>query len=428
MNNCSMNIREAEDIIDSAPGSLVYKGTFTVFLVIIILLIFLAVVRYPDRVCTSVRIDAEKPIYQISTHSSGIIDTILISEGECALVGQPIIMLRNTISFNDYLRVKNAVSVLQKQGSAATSKNISKIMEFNFGGEIRDELDDLYSILAEYDVFVKDQSVNLEIKQKYREAENLNSTLTLKRGHYSLRSEESEISHERFKKDSILCKRGVISDNELKISKQQFLKIQQQQYSLLEEISQLEKESYSMVSNAGILEVRHDTERKLFLSRIEAAVNKLSSSLEKWETKYLISTQINGEVVLRNGLFAGKYYQQGEHLASIIPFGNRQNIANLSVSGYGRGKIKTGQKIIITLDAYPVIDFGTITTSVGYISEVPVNGKYLISASLPDTIITSFKKTIQLHTELQGSAEIITESHSILHRVTNIFRLKSKYF
>jgi HlyD family secretion protein len=395
--------------------------------VLIILLIFTAVIRYPDSVYSSVRVDAEKPVYHITSHCSGIIDTILISESEVAITGQPIILFKNTMSFNDYLTIKCVVEVLRKRTSLPAFKNTYGNINFDFGGEIKDEMDAVFSILNEYDLFLQDRSVNLEIEEKYREAECIKNTLGLKRRHKDLKSEESELARDRYRKDSMLFKKGVISENALKISKQQFLGIQQQNFSLLEEISQLEKESFSLASKARILETRHETERKLYQSRIGVAVNELSSALEQWESKYLITAQTSGEIILRNNLFAGKHFTQGDHLASIIPSGNRHNIAVLAVSGNGRGKIKTGQKVIITLDAYPPIDFGTVITSVDYISEIPVNDEYIIYASLPDTIITSFDKTILLSTELLGTAEIITESHSILQRIRNKIRLKSRY-
>ena len=106
---------------------------------------------------------------------------------------------------------------------------------------------------------------------------------------------------------------------------------------------------------------------------------------------------------------------------TIVP-GTQQMFGMLQVPVYGSGKVKVGQRIKIRLDNFPSEEYGMIDGTVESISPVVRNNMYAIRARLDNGLHTTYDKELEFKTELQGSADIVTENLRLLERVFNQFR------
>ena len=75
----------------------------------------------------------------------------------------------------------------------------------------------------------------------------------------------------------------------------------------------------------------------------------------------------------------------------------------------------------------PSTEFGTLKGQIESIALLPdEDGFYLVTVSLPSSLITSYKKEITFRHEMRGSAEIITEDLRLIERffyqLKNVFK------
>ena len=93
----------------------------------------------------------------------------------------------------------------------------------------------------------------------------------------------------------------------------------------------------------------------------------------------------------------------------------------------GAPNIAKGQKVRLKLNNYPYQEFGQLIGEVTNISLIPTTisetqNAYFITISLPQDLITTYKKEITFTPEMTGTAEIITEDLRLLDRIFNKFR------
>jgi HlyD family secretion protein len=98
----------------------------------------------------------------------------------------------------------------------------------------------------------------------------------------------------------------------------------------------------------------------------------------------------------------------------------RRHIGKAQLPIARSGKVKTGQKVNIRLENFPDNEFGILRGIVRNISLVPSQtgqtAYYTVEISLPEGLLTTYKKELPYLQNMQGQADIITEDISLLER------------
>jgi HlyD family secretion protein len=85
------------------------------------------------------------------------------------------------------------------------------------------------------------------------------------------------------------------------------------------------------------------------------------------------------------------------------------------------GKVRIGQKVNIRLQNFPENEYGILRGIVSNISLVPAQtGEtvyYTVEITLPNKLITTYKKELPSLPNMQGQADIITDDISLLERL-----------
>jgi hypothetical protein len=95
---------------------------------------------------------------------------------------------------------------------------------------------------------------------------------------------------------------------------------------------------------------------------------------------------------------------------------------SVQVKMSGKGKIKTGQRVILKFTNYPYLEYGTVRGIVGKIAELPSGDSYALEVDLPEKMNSSFGKNLDFQDELKGIAEIVTEEISLMERMLKPMR------
>jgi HlyD family secretion protein len=101
----------------------------------------------------------------------------------------------------------------------------------------------------------------------------------------------------------------------------------------------------------------------------------------------------------------------------VVPEKSGSIIGKLLLPIAGSGKVKVGQKVNIKFSNYPHMEYGMVSGIIKSISSVPSDNAYLVEVSLPNGLLTNYKKTLAFNQNMQGNAEIITEDIRVLERV-----------
>ena len=90
----------------------------------------------------------------------------------------------------------------------------------------------------------------------------------------------------------------------------------------------------------------------------------------------------------------------------------------------GAGKVKIGQEVIVKLEDYPYLEYGSVKGKVSSISLTTnaiktAQGEaetYLVTISFPDELKTNYGTKLDVKYEVKGSADIITNDRRLIQR------------
>ena len=168
-----------------------------------------------------------------------------------------------------------------------------------------------------------------------------------------------------------------------------------------------------------------ESESKLRMDLI-ASYNELISGVRKWKLSYCFVSPINGKLEYLNFWRESDFITAGTAVFSIIPSDN-PILGQVYLPSTGAGKVIVGQDVIIKLDNYPYIEYGSINGKVKTISQLSnqsleVSGQnkintYLITVDLPIELTTNYGAKLDFRYEIKGIADILTKRRKLLERL-----------
>ena len=166
-----------------------------------------------------------------------------------------------------------------------------------------------------------------------------------------------------------------------------------------------------------------ENERNMHLDLL-SAYSDLLDNIKTWEEKYVFKAPMDGQVEFLQFLGENQYLQAGEEVFSVVPSRNAI-FGQMLLPAAGAGKVKTDSPVIIKLDNYPYLEYGTIDGRVSSISLVTKNEEmagshvatYLITIELPQGLTTNYGQTLDFKHEIQGTAEIVANDRRLIERL-----------
>ena len=150
------------------------------------------------------------------------------------------------------------------------------------------------------------------------------------------------------------------------------------------------------------------------------AVAALITSISEWEKSYLLVAPADGTVAFMQLWEEKQQVENKETMFVIIPADAITPIGKALLPMEGIGKVKTGQRAIIRLPAFPEQEFGFIEGKVNSISPVPDSqGRYILEISLPKGMVTNYGKQLPLIKSISGTASIVTKERTLLGKLIN---------
>ena len=165
----------------------------------------------------------------------------------------------------------------------------------------------------------------------------------------------------------------------------------------------------------------------IFLNRnCYSSYDELVNGIKKWRLAYTFSSPFKGKLEYLNFWRENDFIAADTPVLSVIPSGNAL-LGQVYLPSQGAGKVIVGQEVIIRLDNYPYMEYGSIAGKVRMISTLSNQTEefakkndlqtYLITVDLPNKLTTNYGTTLDFNYEIKGVADILTKKRKLLLRL-----------
>jgi multidrug resistance efflux pump len=214
-----------------------------------------------------------------------------------------------------------------------------------------------------------------------------------------------------------LYKKGVISLKTMEEKELDFLREKRAFQNLKSSISNLREGIGNSHKSLKGNEIKKIQEENKMLKQVIQSYNQLKRAIKDWELQFVLNSSINGKITFLSVFNQTQRVNQNDLVFTVIPTKNSSFIGKIKAPARNSGKLKIGQQVNIRLANYPSEEFGMLNGVIKNISLITdQQGNYLIDVSLPQNLMTTYKKELVFKQEMQGSAEIITEDLRLIER------------
>ncbi len=414
-NNIELRSEEVQEILEATPIWMIRWGNIVVLSLIVMLLFISWFVKYPDVIGASAIISTKLPPQKEYAKTNGKIASILVTDNQQVKSNTALAILENTANYKDVFLLKSIIDTITIN---------SKSFEFPinqlpilFLGDIESDFALFensyfqYQLNKQYQPF--SNQANADRVSKSQSKLRLQTLLSQKE------TNKSELVYQKADLDrtKTLYDKGVVSKQDLELKELSYLQAKRNFASIDASISQA-RETISNINSTSKSTILNKTREDIsLLKTVIQSFNQLKRAIKDWELRYVLQSNINGTVSFLNTWTINQTVSQGDLLFTIIPKENSDYIAQLKTPAQNSGKLKIGQRVNIKLENYPDTEFGILQANIESIALFPdKEALYLINASLPKTLVTSYKKEIPFKHEMLGVAEIITDDLRLIDR------------
>ncbi len=406
---------EVQEILTYVPTWMIRWGS-SLFVCLIFLVLMIAwFIKYPDTIESEALITTRIPPQKEFAMVTAKIDTIYVKESQIVARNSILAVLDNAASTSDVYFLKSIIDTIEFKNDVIDFPIDS--LPILFLGDIDQSFAIFENSYFQYKLNQQLQPFKNEAIANRISLSELKGRLAILSAQQSLKESEFAFIQADLDRNTTLYSKGVISKKELEDKQLEVLSAKRDLKNMNVSISQLRESIGGARKARKGTEINSTREEKLLLKTVIQSLNQLKKVIRDWEDKFVLKSEIEGRVSFLNYWNKNQTVAQGDLVFTIIPSTNSQYMAKIKAPSLNSGKIRIGQSVNIRLQNYPETEFGILKGQVESISVVPdEEGFYLVDVSLPETLITSYKKKIKFKQDMRGTSEIITEELRLLER------------
>jgi len=407
---------EFQEVLGAVPPWILRWGITILAIVVVILLTGSAIIKYPDVIPAQIVLTGSTPPAIVVAHASGKLKELYVTDNQDVKTGDYLAVIDNPANTKDVLLLKNYLDTL-------LTPYLSPIWR-GAGGEVG-SLQQLYTsfstTLFEYTEYKRllyypqKKTMTLERIAQY---EKQYKTL---QNQQRITEEQFMIAQKQYRRDSLLNKKGVLSDEEFETTENAFLQSRASCENMRSNLNNMQIQIGQL--KESLLDTEEQGTEKLnsLQSQLQSLVSQLKTGIEDWELNYVLQAPIDGKITFSKYWIENQNVSMGEEVFTVVPDSSYTIIGKASLPVARSGKVKAGQKVNIHIDNFPENEYGILRGTVQHISLTPAQigttAYYSVEITLPKGLITTYKKELPYLANMQGQADIITEDLSLLERL-----------
>tara|TARA_R110001592_G_scaffold357599_1_gene661137 strand:- start:2107 stop:3438 length:1332 start_codon:yes stop_codon:yes gene_type:complete len=426
---------EVQEILSAVPNWMIRWGITLIFGLILLLVFISWFIKYPDVVAGQATITTTTPPAKLVSKTNGYIEQLFFKDNTNIKKGQIIAEITNPTDKESIQLLDSIVthfSVSDSGTEESFDKNRISLILNQFSTKnilIGNELTEVNSFvdnLTELNALLTDEYYHKNIENLNQQITYNNQLAAITKTQLSLLKQDMKNAQEKFKVDSVLYQKGYTAKHE-------FFKNQSELMAKKQELANLQKAHVNYkISVTNYQKQKNETtqqfenKKRTLTTSISANINTIKNYINNWQQNYTVTSPVDGKLSYLTNLAENQFVKSQNPLFAVVS--NNQNyIGHITISTQGFGKVVKGQKVRVKLNNYPYQEFGQIIGEITDISLIPTainenQDAYFITISLPQKLITTYKKELEYTPEMAGSAEIITEDLRLLERIFNKFR------
>lgn len=416
-NEIELRSEEFQEVLGSIPSWILRRGIALIGFIILIILIGSAIFKYPDIITTTMRLTGSTPAAALIARTSGKIGELSINDKQEVKQGDYLAVIENPASTKDIEKLKQYIGQLNQQidtliilPSKDLKLGIIQLLYSNF-----------YITLFDYYEFKRLQYYIQKIdfmKERINQYQSYNKTILDQK---IIVKEQFQLNKNQYQRDSILNKRGVISSEELEITRNQYLQGYLALKNMLSTIQNMEMQITQMEENLLDIEYQYQDKKNQLEAQLKTYISQIQAEIQAWEQNYVLIAPIDGKVTFTNYWNENQNVVLGETVFTIIPSNNDEIIGKAQMPLTRSGKVKVGQKVNIRFANFPDNEYGIVKGKVRNISIIPAKDSqgisyYMVEVELSEGLKTTYNKVLPFLPEMEAQADIITEDISLLER------------
>ncbi|MDW3208912.1 MAG: HlyD family efflux transporter periplasmic adaptor subunit [Reichenbachiella sp.] len=421
----NLKIVSKEEIIGAPPSWLTRSGSHIILILIIFALGMSKLVKYPEVISSSITISATNKPISILANSSGYIANISVEEGQLVNQGEILCEVENEINYESINDLKNYLDKYEKWKTSLHFNQFETI-ELKHLGNIQNAFDEFNLNIKKYNIYLINNTEVLADNKIKDEIEYLKSIIEQKKILIKVNREKLDLTKKWHKKDSSLFSIKALSEKEYEKSKM----------NLITESNYLATTKIDLISLESTLKTKLNERQSVaftilhnnldYQMKIQGNLNILKSLISSWEYNYILRASIYGKLTYQKLWEKNQFINKGDEFATLIPLDNKV-FGYSYISELGYGKISLKDKVIIKLNDYPSLEYGSLIGIVSHISIIRKEEGYLLKVEFPEGMKTNYDKSINFFQDMTGTMEIVTEDISLFDRFFNRLRTILNY-
>lgn len=417
-NNNLLRSGEVQEFIGNKPNFIIRWGITFFFLILLSVGIVCWFIQYPDLVTARAKLNSVNAPKEIITHRDGKLIKIAVKENDTVQAGQVLAYLESLAHPTAIQQVNNQIDTIQK---LISNNQTNEIIHFFPNYSNQAFLSQLGELQSSYQTFIqsfiafKDFLNNgfylrkKNMLQTYLQyIQKLNAILISQK---ELLQKDLSLTNETFKANESLAKDKVISSMDYRNEESKLIAKKLSLPQINSSIVSNESQQNEKRKEIAELENQISVQKNTFIQ----ALQTIKSQLQAWEFKYLLKASIAGTVSFTGFFQENQEIKNGQPLFYVQP-ANTTYFVEMLIPQYNFGKIQLGQQVLLKFQAYPYEQYGAVVGKIDYINSTPSDSGYLAKVSLPEGLVTNYKKPLLYRNGLFAQADIITENMRLLER------------
>lgn len=415
--NIALNNDEVRDILQRMPHWTIRWGISILFGIIMLLLLFAWLYRYPTLIRSEVVVSASLPPAMLKARANGKITQLLVAGNERVESGQLLAVIENPANTNHVLALETYLAETASFFDYFDAKYWKPIDDRMVLGEVQQAYADFSLRMNNYFNFLDQPYYQLSI-------DAARERLHMQKVYYDrlwsqrkLQETDLQVSGKTYRRDSALHRSGVLADADFDAVSKEYIARQLEFEKIRSQLAVTQAGIHELEQELARLQLEYDEKLKELKLELLKTRELLMSSIATWKMAYLLISPFDGRVNLDRVWSVNQNVEAGTAVMTIVPEGVQKVIGKAYIPTKGAGKVKAGQRVNIKLNNYPYMEFGMLIGTVNHMAEVPVNDFYAVEIDLPQHLTTNYGKVLDMQQELRGECEIITEDLRLLQRI-----------
>lgn len=421
--NIELRQEEIQEILGVVPPWVIRWGSLTLAIVFVGLIVGTIWFKYPDRITSQLTLTTLNPPVVMNARQNGRIELLTISDTNSVKKGQLLAVLESSARIADILEVDSLMVHYRDQLANPDSVGLLIFPQRDYQfGEWQTSLAGFSKARKDLNDFNNQGSNQARILSLKKQQKDYKLLYDRQYRLRQIKSEEMDIQEKQYQRLVALRDSNAISLKEFESGTSVYLKANydlETARSILSQtqiqIDQLEHEIIGIEKD--YLEVRDQKSNLLAQS-----FDQLAGTVSNWKLNYAFIAPIDGTVSFTRVWSQNQYVKQGDRVLTIISGKPGPVLGKVLLPIRGAGKVKAGQKVIVRIDKYPYMEYGSLQGKVESISMVSDQEFYSVEISFPNGMKTTYNKELVFNQGMSGQAEIITEELSLLVRIVNPLR------